>query len=182
MPGTDNSGRLPFGFALVALAILFLAAQAFGLSIGRYLWPAFVLLPGLLLFMLMMLLGRSAAPLAIPGSIVTTVSLILFTQSVMGHFASWAYAWALIPTAVGVGHLIWGSVTERDDIQRVGSSLVGLGLILFFSFGVFFELLIFSGVTGLLLGKLLLPGALIGGGMYVLVRKGRRDGARFPPT
>ena len=181
MPRTDNSSRLPFGFALVALGILFLAAQAFGVSIGRYLWPAFVLLPGLFLFMLMMLLGRSAAPLAIPGSIVTTVSLILFTQSVTGHFASWAYAWALIPTAVGVGHLIWGSVTERDDIQQVGSSLVGLGLILFFSFGVFFELLIFSGMTGLLLGKLLLPGALIGG-MYVLVRKCRRDGARFPPA
>jgi hypothetical protein len=85
---------------LVALGTLFLLEQFFDFQLGQWLWPLFIIIPGLLFFVGMLLGGKSAGPLAIPGSIVTTVGLLLLYQNTFNHFESWAYTWALMPVAV----------------------------------------------------------------------------------
>ncbi|MER3555314.1 MAG: hypothetical protein C4331_13480 [Meiothermus sp.] len=91
----DNHSRNQIiGIILVVLGGLFLLGQVvdLGESIGHWGWPFFVMLPGILLLVLAFVGGKTSAGLAVPGSIVTTVGLILFVQNVTDHFESWAYA------------------------------------------------------------------------------------------
>ena len=112
----------------------------------------------------------SAAPLAIPGTIVSTVGLILFYQNATGRFESWSYAWGLILAAVGVGIALTGSLQDNAKQQREGRQLASLGLALFAAFGLFFELFVFRGFA-IGVWRYLLPLVLIGGGLYLLVRQ-----------
>lgn len=84
---------------------LFLLGQVvhFGRVIGAWGQPFFVMLPGIALLVLDFAGGKSAAGLAIPGSIVTTADLILFVQNPGDHSESWAYAWRLIDRRSGAG-------------------------------------------------------------------------------
>ncbi len=66
---------------LIGLGLLFLLLQFVPLDLGRNAWPFFIIIPGLLFFAGMALGGRDAARLAIPGSIVTMVGLILLYQN-----------------------------------------------------------------------------------------------------
>lgn len=101
------TGQIALAIGLIGLGILFLVGQLLGISLIGWLWPFFVITPGVLFFVVMALGGKDASGFAIPGSIITTVGLILFYQNLTGHWASWAYAWALIfPTAVGAGMMI----------------------------------------------------------------------------
>ncbi|HEX6292227.1 MAG TPA: hypothetical protein VFZ66_23765 [Herpetosiphonaceae bacterium] len=162
------------GAILVVLGGLFLVAQLFDLNIWGVAWPFFVILPGLLCFVAMFLGGRSAGPLAIPGSIITTVGLILLYQTITNHFESWAYAWTLIPTAVGVGMLIDGSIRDLPKSIEGGKGLVRVGLIMFLVGITFFELVIdISGRTNSLLRGIVGPLLLIAGGIYLFFRRAR---------
>lgn len=80
------------GILLVGLGAMFLLGQLFNINLISYLWPFFVIVPGLLFFVGMLLGGKQAGPLAIPGSIVTMTGLLLLYQSITGHWESWAYA------------------------------------------------------------------------------------------
>lgn len=81
--------------------------------------------------------GRSAAGLTIPGSIITTIGLLLLYQETFDHFESWAYAWALIPTAVGVGIVIELLINISGTFDGVLAGtvvplvLIGAGIYLF---------------------------------------------------
>ena len=129
-----NVGALAIGLGLIALGVLFLLGAVFQINVWGALWPFFIIVPGLLFFVAMVSIGKPGAPLAVPGSIVTTVGLILFFQNVTGLWATWAYAWALIfPTAVGIGVAIaglWsddragGSRGHGDGRGRVGDPAV----------------------------------------------------------
>ena len=111
-----NTGSLIAGAALIALGGLFLLNQFLHISIWRFLWPLFVLLPGVGMFAGVYSGGKQSAGLAVPASVVTAVGLILLFQSVTDHWESWAYAWALIfPTAVGLGMYIYGARGEDGD-------------------------------------------------------------------
>jgi hypothetical protein len=116
----SQGARLGIGAVLVALGILFLLEQFFDVRLGQWLWPLFIIIPGLLFFVGMVLGGKPAGPLAIPGSIVTTVGLLLFYQNTFNHFESWAYAWALMPVAVGIGLMINGIWSEQPALVHNG--------------------------------------------------------------
>jgi hypothetical protein len=77
---------------LVGLGVLFLFQQAVGVEIGQYAWPLFVIFPGLAFLAAFALGPRSAAGLAIPGCVVTTVGLILAVQNTFNVWETWAYA------------------------------------------------------------------------------------------
>jgi hypothetical protein len=169
--GAATSG----GLLLIALGIFFLLGQFFGWSRWDFAWPFFIIVPGLLFFLAAFMGGRSSAGLAIPGSIITTIGLILLYQDVFDHFESWAYAWALIPTAVGVGIVIDGR--WRNDPVRVqhGGRLATIGLTLFAVGFVFFEMLLnIGGVIGGALSRTIVPILLIGAGIYLFIRTPRR--------
>lgn len=162
---------LVMGFGLIVLGALFLLGTFFRINVWGFLWPFFIIVPGLLFFAGMVGLGRSGAPLAVPGSIVTMVGLLLFYQTLTGHWASWAYAWSLIfPTSVGIGLAIAGMWGNEPQTTKVGTVMatVGLGVFVFFAF--FFELILnISGVRSGMLGRFMLPVLLIGGGAALLI-------------
>jgi hypothetical protein len=85
MSRSNPAGRTVIGVILVALGVLFLLAQWFGLNLWSAGWPIAIVGLGLLFFVAMSLGGKSAGSLAIPGSIVTMVGLILLFQNTFGR-------------------------------------------------------------------------------------------------
>lgn len=165
-----NMVNIVAAFVLIGLGILFLVGQVFRVRWGIWLWPFTVILPGLAFFVGMLLAGPKGAGLAIPGSIVTTVGLILLYQNTFQHWESWAYAWALIfPTAVGMGLLIEGVYGGHPENVRTGRTMLAIGIIVFVVAGAAFELLIFGGRG---LGRYVWPLLLIGGGLFLLLGRG----------
>lgn len=161
------------GMVLVGLGLLFLVAQLFNVNVMHFTWPFFIIVPGLLLFVGMMLGGKSAGGLAIPGSIVTTLGLIFLYQNTFNHWQSWAYAWALIfPTAVGFGIMTMGAWSDQPSAYRHGKQMVGWGLAIFVAGMMFFEFVLnISGFGYSLIGKIAGPTLLIGVGLYLIARR-----------
>ena len=141
------------------------------MAVSWFAWPFFIILPGVLLLVAAFISGKAAAGLAIPGSIVTMIGLILFIQNITGNYESWSYVWALIPTAVGVGIFIQGGLSQNDKLRTDGSRLAMIGVVMLLIFGTFFELFIFNRFTDSLIWRYGLPILLIGGGAYLLVRR-----------
>lgn len=173
---TQNKSRghanLIIGVALVGLGALFLMGQIFDFNFWDLFWPFCVIIPGVMFFVGMVIGGKPAGPLAIPGSIVTTVGLLLLYQNIFEHWESWAYAWALIfPTSIGVGLVINGVWSGIPSLTQRGTRWASFGVILFLAAGAFFELVVnISG--GNLIGNFVWPGLLILVGAYLLMRQG----------
>ncbi len=170
----DNRNRVGavLGILLVLAGLFFLAGQFLNFDIGRILWPFFVIGFGGLFFVGMLLSGRSSAsaPLAIPGSIIVTVGLILLFQTFFNYWEGWSYGWALIVAAVGIGMVISGYWSGQEGMRTRGWGVFRTGIILFLVFGAFFELVLgFS--RGRLAAGIVWPLALILVGAYLVVRR-----------
>lgn len=173
-----SRGSLVIGIVLAGLGAIFLLGQLFDVNLGRFLWPFFIIIPGMMFFAGMVLGGKSTGPLAIPGSIVTMVGILLLYQSIFNHFESWAYAWSLIfPTAIGIGLMINGAWSENDRLLNVGLRWAGIGVAIFLVLGVFFELIL--NISGTTLGSIVWPLALIAFGAYMLIRQGSREKQKY---
>jgi hypothetical protein len=127
------------GAVLLVLGILFLAQQTVGFAIPAIAYPLGIVAIGACFFVAMVVGGMAASGLAIPGSVVTTVGLILTYQDHFGRYETWSYAWALIVVAVGVGLLIKGFWTDDPKAFQAGLRVAGIGAVLFVVFGAFFE-------------------------------------------
>src|SRR5919109_2521187 len=104
--GGVSTAALGIGFIVVGLALL--AVQLLDIDVGEVGWPLFVIVPGVVLLVIG-LLGRGAAGMAIGGCVVTAVGLLLLYQNASDHWESWAYAWALVgPGAFGLGLTVAG--------------------------------------------------------------------------
>ena len=154
------------GAILMAIGAHLLLREIFNIDLGQYGWPFFIIGPGLLLFAGMVIGGRGAGDLAIPGSIVTTIGLLLFVQNLTGRFETWAYGWSLIVIAVGLGLIIAGSWDGEDKQVREGKEVASVGAFLFIGFGTFFELFVFRGHV---LTPYIFPVAMIVGGVALVV-------------
>jgi len=154
------------GIVLIALGAIFLLGRF--IDLGAALWPLFVMAPGIALLAWAFLGGRGSAGLAVPGSIVTMVGLVLFIQNATGRFDTWAYAWGLIVAAVGVGTWLYGSLAEKEKEITDGARTAMVGLALFAGFGVFFEFVIGLGGRSALLGGWLVPVLMIAAGAALL--------------
>jgi hypothetical protein len=142
------------GIALIGIGALVLLARATGIdlfgSIGQWGWPAFIIVPGIVL------LGLSLAPtrpagigFATAGAIVTTVGLLLAYQSQTGHWESWAYAWALLPTAAGLALVGYGLFANQHRMVRSGLWMAGIGGSIFVAGAWYFERLFAGQLDGL---------------------------------
>lgn len=183
MNQSTSRGSLVAGVVLIGLGILFLIGQFLDISIWEFLWPFTIIGFGALFFVGMVAGGKSAGPLAIPGSIITMIGAILLFQNLFGYWESWAYAWTLILTAVGIGLIIYGRWSDRVGARQSGSAIIKLSLLLLIIFGAFFELLI--GISGRRDSGLLWPVILIGLGLYFLLAQSgilRRRQAPIQPT
>lgn len=137
---TNNVASLALGVILILAGLMFLVGQFLGARFWEAAWPFVILVPGLLLFVGMVVGGKSAGGLAIPGSIVTTLGLLMLFQNTFNYFESWAYAWALIPTAVGVGMMINGMWSDLPELADKGQKTARIGVVMFAIGFVFFEL------------------------------------------
>lgn len=163
-------GNAALGGILIVLGIVFLLGQMFDIRIGQFVWPFFIIVPGVFLFFLALSLEAPAGePLSIVGSIVTMVGLLLFYQSITGHWESWTYAWALVaPTSPGLGQILYGTLKGRPETVKTGKDLTKVGLGIFVVAAIFFELII--GVGGFGLGRVGWPLLLIVLGILLLLR------------
>ena len=139
-----HQGMRWVGIILIALGLLGLLNQFFDIRFGRFIWPFFIIIPGVLMIFLALQKDYSyGEPSVILGSLITMTGLLLLFQSLTGHWASWAYAWALVaPTAVGLGQWLYGTVSALPGTVKSGKNLVSIGLIMFGVGFVFFELLL----------------------------------------
>ena len=177
MSSQRNVGSLVGGGLLIIFGMLALVGQLFrGFNFWNTFWPFFIIGFGLLFFVGMFAGGRSVSGLAIPGTIVTTIGLMLFYQNLTNHWESWSYGWTVILMAVGLGIFIMGTWGQNSTQRAAGLRVLRIGLVLFIIFGAFFELIFTSGMP-FGLRSIIFPAALILLGLYlVLTRSGLLPG------
>jgi len=164
----SNVGALIGGVALVSIGLLTLASQFFrSFDFWGTTWPFFIIGLGVLFFVGMFAGGKSVAGLAIPGSILTAIGIMLFLQNLLGHWESWSYGWTVIIMSVGLGIFIMGWYTENEDQRQSGSRVLKIGAILFVIFAGFFEM-IFNSFS---FSRYLFPVALILLGAYLILAR-----------
>jgi hypothetical protein len=175
---TARVGRDPasgLGIVLIVVGVAFLAGQALGFDVGRYGWPGIVVAVGLVLLLMGLSGFDPSRGLIFPGTIVTTVGLILLYQNTTRHWESWAYAWALIPAAVGIARALQASLTGRRRDARRGLSAALFFLLLFALGFAFFEgMLRISGRDFGVLASYGFPILLILVGVWMLVARTTR--------
>lgn len=125
--------RGPTFAAIGALAIVVgVAAYALELAsidvaewLGGSGWTLFIIVPGVLLILASFFLeGDGALSAIIGGTIVTTVGSLLLYQDQTAHYESWAYAWALIPAAVGVALIVHGLRFHQEHKLSIGGRMI----------------------------------------------------------
>ncbi len=133
-------------------------------------WPIFVVIPGLVLWLLAFVPRPPVGVgFAIAGSIVTAVGLLLWYQQSTDSWESWAYAWALIgPGAAGFGLIVYGLATGTQRLVSTGLWLAAIGLAIFLVGAMFFETVFRTGVAPFDAGQIW-PVVVIGIGVAVVV-------------
>ena len=160
----QKQSSIVIGLILILAGVLFLVLQAFPELAARIdlasQWPLIIVGVGALL-----ILGAlfGTPPLAVPGSILSGIGLLLTYQNMTGNWESWAFAWTLIPGFVGIGIMLMGAL-DKDQREQIGNGfrlvLISLGLFVVFGgfFGAFGQywpvLLIIGGVLLLFRGRL----------------------------
>src|SRR5512136_838579 len=171
MNNKRNTGTLVAGAVLIALGLLALFGQLFrGFPFWNYLWPIIIIAFGALFFVGMLAGGKSLAGLAIPGTIIAGIGLMLFLQNLFNHWESWAYGWTVILFLVGLGIFIMGLYTGDAGQRQSGVRVMRIGAILFIIFGAFFEL-IFSAGRPQAIGQYIFPAALVVLGIYLVITR-----------
>jgi hypothetical protein len=197
-PDTTPVGRgcgIMAGVTLIVVGALLLAAQYLDLEVWGwvaelpwdYAWTVFVIAPGVVMFVYGVVVGKELVGLAIPGSIVTTVGVILLYSAFSGAWQIWAYVWALIPASVGFGMSVMAIRTMNPGLRRVGNAFIGISLVVFVVLAVFFE--VFVGIGGVFTDearRAVLPALVIVAGLFIvfssLRSRGSGSGATAPGT
>lgn len=162
-------GLFVAGLMVMSLGMLFLIAQLFGGSFWGYFWPYPIIAAGLTFFYFFMVGGRGVSGLAIPGSIITTVGVLLMLQNSFGWWESWAFAWTFIIISVGVGIFLMGLRSQNEGSQRAGLLVAGIGVLLLIPFGIFFGLG-FSFLGFGFASRVFWPLMLLGAGAFLALR------------
>ena len=147
---TVSRSATVIGGGLVVTGLVALAMTKADLDPSSWLggsgWTLFVIVPGVLLLATGLVTDRPAGlGLTIAGSIVTTIGALLLVMDQTGRWDAWAYAWALIPAAAGVGLVVHGLRTQDRSLVGAGLRLGAVALGLLVVGGWFFETLFRTG-------------------------------------
>lgn len=127
------------GALLILIGILLLLGQLVpGLWawVGPFSWPLIIVGVGVLLLVIGLLAGEPG--MAVPACIVGGIGGLLYWQNSTGNWASWAYAWTLIPGFVGIGVILAGLLGDKPRQNLVGGIwLVLISLVMFAIFASF---------------------------------------------
>lgn len=176
-PSSNRPGRmntpLVFGIIILAVGAWMLLARLFGWRLGPDWWPLIFLIPGLA-FLALAFSGPRANPgLAVAGAIVSTLGGIFLFQTATNNWESWTYIWALFPFAAGIALLAAGTRNGDEAMARSGTDTARWAGIVFLVLLLFFEVLIFGGLFGVLL-----PIVLIAIGGYIVWQQMQRSAER----
>jgi hypothetical protein len=167
----NNQAALVAGIVLVIVGAVVLVSRIADVTLGPDAWPLWIIVPGVAMLVASFAIpARGGLGLAIPGSIVTMVGLILWVQSTYDAYATWAYAWALVaPTAPGIGMMLYGLARGDRELAGDGARTTAVGLALFAGFALFFEGVL--GLSGEPIANLdeILPYGLIGLGILLVI-------------
>jgi hypothetical protein len=137
----DSSNRVTviLGTFLVAVGVVFLLLNLIpGINMGQT-WPVIFFFLAAAFFLPALVwpgARRGLAGLFIPGSIMLVLGLIFLYNVLTRDWASWAYAWLLIPGGVGLGLMLgantggWGRGPAQTGLWLMG---VDLGLFALFA-------------------------------------------------
>lgn len=168
-----DRGSILFGATLLVIGAVWILSQFLEIPLADYLWPFAIIIPGVFVFISALNMERAGGDaLAVTGSILTSVGLLLFVQQLTNTWSSWAYAWALIaPTSIGIGQIIYGNIKKQESLVKTGLQMVKVGLGIFAVGFIFFELII--GLNGFGISRFglpVIPVALIGIGILILIK------------
>lgn len=131
--------NLAVAFFMILIGSWFLAIQFFPalkvFAYGAGTWPVSIIGAGTLLGILGLLFW--APGMLVPAAVVAGIGSLLYWQNATGDWASWAYAWALIPGFSGVGILLSGLLQRRWGMVQAGGWMLLYSLVLFAVFGSF---------------------------------------------
>ena len=133
---------LVFGLLLIGLSIVLFIERLLDTSILTYWWPLVLVAFGAAFILGLLMAPKGWAVLAIPGSVLITLGLILFYQLWFNLWGTWTYIWALLIVAFGVGIWIFNIQIKDRWLGIVGSILTGAGLLKYLLFGFIFEKLL----------------------------------------
>jgi len=159
-----------FGVVLIVTGGLFLADQLLEVDIMTYFWPLLIVLLGVTFFIGMVVAGKRGAGLAVPGAVITMLGLLLFIQNAFNLWVTWSYAWGLLISATGLGLLLMNIYIKRVNLRRIAGLLIGIGLLLFVTFGMLFEVVLNISGTSMNSG-LFLGGGLVLLGLFVILSR-----------
>jgi len=139
MDKNRNLTAIIIGSVLIIIGVLALFGNLFNILNMDDLWPLILVGVGTAFFIAMALGDNSRAGLAIPGSILVMIGLILFYMNATGNWEAWSYCWALIIFAVGAGVWINGYRSDQPELRKSGQDTMRSGLILFLIFAIIME-------------------------------------------
>ncbi len=122
--------RMSWGWLMLGL----LASSLLWVFRTQISWPSIIWGMGAL-FLLVALISN-IGPLAIPGTILGGLGLILAWQNLTGAWDFWAFTWPLIPAFVGIGLFL--AFLRSRTMRIVGLSMLIWSLVAFALFGIFF--------------------------------------------
>lgn len=154
--------------SIIGVGVALLIANVLDLALMNFLWPGFIIGPGLLLlwpsYQSTAVRQHALSFLAVPGAILTTVGTLLFAMNLTDHFEAWAYSWPLIPIAVVGGLMYMKRFDPEHRVHENGRKFIRVMAYLLVGFAIFFEIIIFGTFQPWL------PILLIGYGAYLLLR------------
>jgi hypothetical protein len=139
MDKNRNITAIIIGSVLIIIGVLALFGNFFNFLNMDALWPLIVMGVGIAFFIAMALGDKSRAGLAVPGSILVMIGLILFFMNATNNWEAWSYCWALIIFAVGAGVWINGYRSDQPELRKRGQETMRSGLILFVIFAIIME-------------------------------------------
>ena len=164
----DSRTSVVVGGILILIGAIFLFVNVFHINFGQV-WPIIFFIIGAGFYLPVLLMPRdrqNLAGLLIPGTILFGLGTIFFYNIFADNWGSWAYIWALIPAAVGLGLLLAARVGNwGGDTMKVGFWMFVISTGVCFILAAFFS----GGNVGAI-GAVL----LIGLGVVLLIQSIRR--------
>lgn len=136
-----------------------------------YIWPVFIIIPGLLVIDYAMTIETYGDASAIIGSILLIVGLLLFLHPIVNPGLWFLLSLLAIPIAIILGLSLWMLRIDREESLNNKGFSTATNLIILFIIGIALEILIL--LTRFLggLGFFLWPLITIGCGAWILVQR-----------